>query len=60
MAELMEVQRTIGLFLGFPNFANKTFANRKFANGESPKVYWRKYSGLSPINESPGGVLEKV
>jgi hypothetical protein len=39
--------------LGFQNFANKTFANWTFANGESPQIYWRKYSGLSPIGESP-------
>ena len=42
------------LFTGFPNFANKTFAN-----GECPKVHWRKYSGLSPIGESPLGILAK-
>jgi hypothetical protein len=42
------------------NFANKTFANRTFANGESPWVYWRKYSGLSPIGEIPGGALAKL
>ena len=45
---------------GFPNFANKIFANWTFANGESPKVHWRKYSGLSPIGESLGCVLAKV
>ncbi len=28
------------VYLGFPNFANKTFANWKFANGESPGMYW--------------------
>jgi hypothetical protein len=39
---------------GFPLFANMTFANRIFANGESPGVSWRKYSGLSPIGEFPG------
>jgi hypothetical protein len=33
-------------------FANRTFANRTFANGESPRMYWRNYSGLSPIGES--------
>jgi hypothetical protein len=45
---------------GFPNFANKTFANWTFANDESPKVYWRKYSGLSPIGESREGVLANI
>ena len=40
---------------GFPNFANKTFAN-----GECPEVHWRKYSGPSPIGESPIGILAKV
>jgi hypothetical protein len=24
------------------------------------EIYWRKYSGLSPIGETPGGVLAKV
>ncbi len=37
---------------GFPNFSNKTFANGIFANGESLKMHWRKYSGLSPMGES--------
>ena len=41
--------------MGFPNFANKTFAN-----GECPKVHWRKYSRLSSIGESHEGVLAKV
>jgi hypothetical protein len=46
--------------VGGRTFANKTFANRTFANGESPGVYWRKYSGLSPIGEFPEDVLAKV
>jgi len=47
-------------FWGFPNFANKTFANWTFANGESPVIYWRKYSGHLPIGESQEGILVKV
>jgi hypothetical protein len=43
---------------GFPNFANKTFANWTFANGESPAIYWRKYSGHSPIGESLIGKIQ--
>jgi hypothetical protein len=45
---------------GFPNFANKTFANWAFANSESPEIYWRKYSGHSPIGENQEGILVKV
>ncbi len=45
---------------GGGTFANKTFANRTFANGESPWVYWRKSTVLSPIGEIPGGALAKV
>jgi hypothetical protein len=41
-------------------FANKKFANKTFANGESPGVYWRKYGGPSPIGEIPVDVLAKV
>ncbi len=41
-------------------FANKTFANRTFVNGESPAVYCRKYGGLSPIGENPEDVLARV
>jgi hypothetical protein len=47
-------------YSGFPNFANKTFANGTFANGQSLKMHWRKYSGLSPMGESPMNVLAKV
>jgi len=35
-------------------------ANKTFANGESPGVYWRKYGGLSPIGEIPGDLLAKA
>jgi hypothetical protein len=52
--------RCIGKEKGFPNFANKTFANKTFANGESSKVHWRKYGGLSPIGESHESILAKV
>ncbi|UJR23287.1 hypothetical protein I4U23_026303 [Adineta vaga] len=45
---------------GFPNFANKTFANWTFANGESPAICWRKYGGHSPIGEGHDGILAKV
>ncbi len=41
--------------MGFPLFANKTFAV-----GESPAVYSRKNSGLSPIGQCPQGELAKV
>ena len=35
--------------------------HRTLAIGESPGgLYWRKYSGLSPIGEIPGDVLAKV
>jgi hypothetical protein len=47
-------------YSGFPLFANETFANRTFANGESPAVYSRKNSGLSPIGQCPQGELAKV
>ena len=35
--------------------------HKTFATGESPGgVYWRKYSALSPIGETPEDVLAKV
>ncbi len=46
--------------MGGGTFANKTFANKTFANGESPRTYWRKYGGLSPIGEIPSDALAKI
>ncbi len=43
-----------------PNFDNKTFANRTFANDKSPEMCWRKNGGLSPTRVSHKRVLAKV
>jgi hypothetical protein len=45
---------------GCRNFANKIFANWRFATGENPGVYWRKFTVLSPIGEIPKDALAKV
>ncbi len=45
--------------MAYPNFANKTFANWTFANGESP-LYFRQYTIMTLASWRESTVLSPV